>query len=326
MRSQTLLKNLALSASLVLLTFAQGCPGGDGVDWYDCIKQQPSSSPSSTAGKAQAKAVKDGFGQVSQPLYIYPEILWGQTLLGYGTVPDLPTPKKIPVCWEASAYAKPEYEKYRNISREAVEETWERALDIPGIKDDERIRFVGWEKCKIGEPGVKIAVPNTRPNSHLGNYAYLITSKRVANPAEETAHFDFEFTSFSPNCGKTELGKRYCIQAIAVHEFGHVLGIEHEQDRPDAVKQDDCDDVTGDGHGGITIGPYDIHSTMNYCNPRWNNRGELSRYDILGIQKAYYPDHMDETCDLPVVKVAQKARPAAMRKVAGQPKPAGRKR
>lgn len=35
------------------------------------------------------------------------------------------------------------------------------------------------------------------------------------------------------------------------------------------------------------IGPWDLNSVMNYCNPSWNGNGNLNRTDIQGVQALY---------------------------------------
>ena len=74
--------------------------------------------------------------------------------------------------------------------------------------------------------------------------------------------------------------------SIAVHEFGHALGFAHEQNRPDTPGE--CSAKHGQGQKKEkALTPYDPKSVMNYCNPDWNNNGELSQLDIKAAQKMY---------------------------------------
>jgi len=77
----------------------------------------------------------------------------------------------------------------------------------------------------------------------------------------------------------------YCIKVIAVHEFGHALGFAHEQNRADAPKE--CQKERQGGDGDTYLTEYDLHSVMNYCNPKWSGDGKLSQKDIKGVQKFY---------------------------------------
>jgi len=96
--------------------------------------------------------------------------------------------------------------------------------------------------------------------------------------------------------------KKLCIQAVAVHEFGHAMGFQHEQLHPEAAKADpQCaarmagqdpakwerdnapsDEVaSGVGYNKdlLPVTAYDAASVMNYCNLLWW-KGRLSHDDI----------------------------------------------
>ncbi|ACL67074.1 hypothetical protein A2cp1_3748 [Anaeromyxobacter dehalogenans 2CP-1] len=100
-------------------------------------------------------------------------------------------------------------------------------------------------------------------------------------------YVNFTFQNWSPSCAAGSM-RRYCIEAIGVHEFGHALGFSHEQNRPDTPR-DICTDAPQGTNGDTLVGAWDLESVMNYCNPNWNNGGVLSATDIFGLRIFYGP-------------------------------------
>lgn len=170
--------------------------------------------------------------------------------------------REIPVCWEDPSASDAQD---RALVQESIANTWEKAS---------RINFIGWAKCADSTSGVRIAVADEPPHSKaLGQFLRGVPNGVTLN---------FTFKTYSAAC---QAQRERCIVGISVHEFGHVLGFEHTQNRPDAPPE--CRGLAQGEWSGFVIGPYDRESVMNFCNPKWNNDGVLSDGDIAAVTALY---------------------------------------
>lgn len=274
--------SILLLASFAL--FGQACVSPDEADfdWFACINsdQMPASTKTLNA-----------VGSGNSHLFPSSDKLWGRRD-SEGSI----WPKKIRICWHESAYTSPKYAVSRATVQRAIEETWQQALDIPGIPEEQKISFYSWEKCggpPYGEPSIRLNISDER--SHASGLG-------IDNVFYGGLTLNFEYKKWHASCSESEAKKQSCIYATAVHEFGHLLGLAHEHNRPD-TNREKCDDAPNGGDGDLIIGEWDLHSIMNYCNPDWNNDGNLSKGDVYGIQRAYYPEYFRADCGIPVTPI-----------------------
>ena len=198
--------------------------------------------------------------------------------------------KLLRVCW-----ADPQQSSAsdRKLVRDAVRASWETysAIDFGG----------DWPACnpKIDSDIVVFTASRGAGNSEVdphtdGNGARLRDS---INHVRNAVHLNFVWTG----CGEKHKG-RECVQWVAVHEFGHVLGLTHENVRPDSPETCTAWLAKQNAKPGPTpnlwLGNWDPESVMNYCvfryNGKWNNNGQLSKGDIDAVRMLYcskeFPD------------------------------------
>lgn len=177
------------------------------------------------------------------------------------------TRRPIPVCFESFLDSE---SMGREIVRQAIQQTWEKASAV---------QFKGWGECTSSSDGIRIKVADEHPHSAIGTHLDGLPNGMVLNFTFASAEMKKDFAACSSMLGA-------CIRNIAIHEFGHALGFQHEQVKPGPVwcgreqRNVTCESV-GDR--------WDASSVMNYCNEIWNNDGDLSAIDIEAARRWYGP-------------------------------------
>lgn len=93
------------------------------------------------------------------------------------------------------------------------------------------------------------------------------------------------------NCGSSSETARLCVENIGLHEFGHALGLGHEDKRPETCRTNFRAPVLADKVAVLT--EYDAHSIMNLCyyaDVVGTQSLALSELDVLSLNKVVEAD------------------------------------
>lgn len=216
-----------------------------------------------------------GVAESTQPLWADTRVFW--------------SPGKVPVCWQNPS-AVP-----------AVQLGWVKAAVARSWSFAGNLEFTGWGTCAPTSSGVRIQLQDDASGPRALGFGTQVNGISPGLILDHTFQI-FQVTptalpgvSLAIACTPTTTGSQLeaCIENIAIHEFGHILGFHHEQNAPGASSQSDfpasCPALVQptDTSGNVLYkNDWDLNSVMNYCSPAYGGP-KLSSLDFGGMMYFY---------------------------------------
>jgi len=206
---------------------------------------------------------------------------------------------EIPVCWENLESISPDNQV---LPKKMLKKTWE-AVSL--------VEFSGWKQCPEVFDGVRITSEDARhpqmPNVLASPYVHGLGASIKGKKRGVVLNFALqENQSLVDACNDAGADLMQCVEASIVHEFGHVLGLSHEHNRPTEPILDrpifrpfcgNDDPLTVPDivpnfsnnplHGNTFFTDFDKQSIMNYCGKKHYAQQTLSPIDVVAV-KVYY--------------------------------------
>jgi hypothetical protein len=203
----------------------------------------------------------------------------------------------LTVCWESEADDMP---KWKSEIKKHIVANFDRTV----------IHLVGWDSCKATDsPDIRVFIydspaasqkPLLTLRSRLQSESYIIAPGHPRTRArgvelsgmEAGLVLTSEFTDVDPGLiqqaqGFNSTGKHNLILGVALHEFGHAIGLGHEDAHPDRTCETFAEDIGYDD----AVSSYNPDSVMSRCyyrNVDYNKQTlNFNQGDIDGIAAAY---------------------------------------
>jgi hypothetical protein len=231
---------------------------------------------------------------------------WPQDTSGYTTVPvciidGSTAEQRDSQCYGCIHEGNPSLNEVVSHVRRALASSWERYNSV---------RFVGWKSCGALTSEEQAATVGLYIHPDTSNSSYMGTSTKGRVTSNNSGvgfkPWGNDTACINYNGWTTHMEYRFdCVEQYAIHEFGHVLGFDHEWPHPQRPSSCPASDErilssgsTYPNNTGYTIvnpSNYDMDSIMTYVDGCADVTGErfgstnLSSWDDLGLRTVYPP-------------------------------------